>query len=259
MHLSAALAGLPPDFAITVLIGLGLGIALGISGVGGGVLLTPLLILAMRVQPTVAVGTSLAFSLVTKLFGGLQHLRQGSIDRGTVLWLACGSVPAAATTALLVNTLGRGLVTDEVTRRLVLLAVLLAAVVMTARVTGVFKPRERSIGGPALIPVGAVLGVVFALTSVGSGSIAVAILVVITALPIARLVGTDVAHAAIMAAVTAPFYFAGGRVDMPLLGALLVGSIPGVVLGSRLAVLLPERVVKGVLVVAMWAVAVKLA
>jgi uncharacterized membrane protein YfcA len=242
----------------TVAAGFGLGLALGLSGVGGGVVLTPLLILWLRLPATVAVGTSVAFSLVTKLAGGVQHLRQGTVDRSTVAWLAAGSLPTALLTSLAVNTWGRGLLSEATTQRLVAGAVLLSAVVMTLRLLGLVRPRRRPPARAALVLLGMILGAVFALTSVGSGSIAVAALVVMTSLAIAPLVGTDVTHAALMAAVTAPVYLAGGRVDVPVLLPLLVGSLPGVLLGSRLAARLPEPVVRGTVLVAVWAIAVRL-
>ena len=250
---SLSLGALAP----TIAAGFILGVALGVSGVGGGVLLTPLLIL-FRVQPTLAVGTSMAFSLVTTAVGGWQHLRQGTIDRAVVAWLAAGSLPVALVTSALVNTVGRRLVTDQLTKDLVVAAVILSAVAMTVRLTGLVKP-VRPLAGPALVPIGALLGFVFALTSVGSGSIAVATLVVVTTLPIGKLIGTDVGHAALMAAVTAPFYFAGGHVATLLVAELLIGSLPGVVIGSRLAARLPERAVKGTVLCAMWIVALRLA
>jgi uncharacterized membrane protein YfcA len=242
----------------TVAAGFGLGLALGLSGVGGGVVLTPLLILWLRLPATFAVGTSVAFSLVTKLVGGVQHLRQGTVDRSTVAWLAAGSMPSALLTSLAANTWGRRLLSEATTQRLVAGAVLLCAVVMTLRLVGVVKPLHRRPARVTLIPLGMALGAVFALTSVGSGSIAVAALVVLTPLAIAPLIGTDVTHAALMAAVTAPVYLAGGRVDVPVLLPLLVGSLPGVLLGSRLAARLPEPVIKGTVLVAVWAIAVRL-
>lgn len=238
--------------------GLGLGIALGLSGVGGGVVLTPLLILWLRLPAAVAVGTSVAFSLVTKAVGGVQHLRQGTVDRTTVLWLAAGSLPASFITSIAANLWLRPILTEVATQRLVAAAVVLSATVMTLRMFGVVHPLSNPLPKPALAPFGALLGAVFALTSIGSGSIALAALVVVTSLSVSRLVGTDVAHAALMAAATAPVYLAGGRVDIPVLVPLLAGSLPGVVIGSRLAVRLPERVIKGTMLLAVWAIAARM-
>lgn len=253
--------GPPPALdSTTVLIGtgLGLGVALGLSGVGGGVVLTPLLILWLRLPPSIAVGTSLGFSLVTKVVGGAQHLRQGTIDRATVGWLAAGSLPSALLTSVWANTIGRNIVSEGVTQRLVAGAVVVSASVMTLRLLGLVSPSKRPVPGPALVAVGIVLGAVFAITSVGSGSIAVAALVILTPLGIGPLVGTDVAHAALMAAVTAPVYLASGRIDGSVLLPMLSGSIPGVVIGSRLAARLPAKVVKGTVLVAVWAIAARL-
>lgn len=246
------------ELGLAVAGGFALGIALGISGVGGGVVLTPILIVWLRLPASVAVGTSAAFSLATKLAGSVQHLRQGTVDRSRVAWLAAGSIPAALAGALLANGWWRPALTEANTERLVAAAVLVSATVMTLRLAGVVRPLARPLGGPALIPAGAALGLIFALTSVGSGSIAVAALIVITSLPIARLVGTDVAHAALIAAVTAPIYLASGRVNLQVLLPLVLGSLPGVVIGSRMAARLPERVVRGTVLVAVWAIVARM-
>lgn len=235
-----------------------LGLVLGLSGVGAGAVLTPALILGLRLQPSAAVGTSLAFSLVTKLAGGAQHLRQGTLDPRTAGWLAAGSLPVALATSLLITGHSR-LLSEAATRRLVAAAVVLAALAMTARLTGLLEARRFDLRGPRLAPLGALLGAVYALTSVGSGSIGVAALATVTPIGIATLVGTDVAHAALMALVTAPVYLAAGRVEVGVLAGLLTGSVPGVMLGSRLVSRLPERVVKGTVLVAVWAVAARLA
>jgi uncharacterized protein len=253
--------GLTPALDATIFVittGFGLGVVLGLSGVGGGVILTPLLIVWLRVQPTVAVGTSVAFSLVTKVVGGMQHLRQGTVDRPTIAWLAAGSLPTAIAAGAWATTIGRELLTEGVTQRLVAAAVVLSASVMTLRLLGVVRPLSRPLPRPALVPLGAALGVIFGITSVGSGSIAVAALVVLTPLAIGPLVGTDVAHAALMAAVTAPVYLVSGRVDFDVLLPLLAGSIPGVVVGSRLAARLPERAVRGAVLVGVWTIAARL-
>lgn len=244
---------------ITVAAGFGLGVALGISGVGGGVVLTPILILWLRLPAAVAVGTSAAFSLVTKVAGATQHLRQGTVDPPTVAWLAAGSVPGALVSAVAANAWMRPVLSEQITERLVAGAVLLSATIMTLRLLRIIRPLAKPLRGPALVPLGLGLGIIFALTSVGSGSIAVAALVVVTSLSISRLVGTDVAHAALIAAVTAPVYLASGRVDLPVLLPLVLGSLPGAVLGSRLAIRLPERVVRGTVLIAVWAIVARMA
>jgi uncharacterized membrane protein YfcA len=244
-------------FLLIVLLGLAIGVALGLTGVGAGAVLTPALVL-LGVRPSVAVGTSLLFSLITKPAGAIQHLRQGTTDVRTVRWLATGSVPAAVASLVLVRTVvPRGVLLDGFTQHALAAALVLVAIVLTLRLTNRLPRRRTSVPGIVLVAVGAVVGVTVALTSVGSGSLALAMLGVLTPLTVAQLVGTDMLHAAILAAVTAPFYVASGNVDVGLALGLGVGSIPGVVLGSRLTVMVPERFTRGTVVAAVWLVALK--
>lgn len=245
-------------FVTTVATGFALGVALGISGLGGGTVLTPLLILWFRLPATVAVGTSIAFSLATKVVGGLQHLRQGTIHRPTVIWLAMGSLPGAIATSLWLGSWGRQALSEGALQHLLGVVIVASAAVMTLRLLGLLQPLRRPLPKYALIPVGAVLGAVFALTSVGSGSLTLAVLIVLSSLTTARLVGTDVSHAALMAAATAPIYLLRGDVDLSLLLPLLLGSLPGVVIGSKLAARVPERLIKGTVLVTAWAIAARL-
>jgi hypothetical protein len=244
-------------FLLTVLLGLGIGVALGLTGIGAGSVLTPALVL-LGVRPAVAVGTSLLFSVLTKPVGAAQHIRQGTTDLHAVRWLATGSISAAVVSLVLVHTvIPPGVLLDTFTQHAIAAALVLTAIVLTLRLTNLL-PRRRGIAGEsALTAVGVVVGVMVALTSVGSGSVAIAMLGVLTSLGVAQLVGTDMLHAALLAAVTAPFYIAAGNVDIGLALALAIGSIPGVVIGSRLSVAIPERFTRGTVVAAVWLVALK--
>lgn len=244
-------------FLLIVLLGLGIGVALGLTGVGAGSVLTPALVL-LGVRPAVAVGTSLLFSVLTKPVGAAQHIRQGTADLRAVRWLATGSLPAAVISLTLVHTVvPPGALLDRFTQRAIAAALVLVAIVLTLRLANVLPRRRVIASAPALVAVGVLVGVMVALTSVGSGSVAIALLGVLTPLTVAQLIGSDMLHAALLAAVTAPFYLAAGTVDVGLALALAVGSIPGVVLGSRLTVAIPERYTRGTVVAAVWLVALK--
>lgn len=244
---------------VIVLGGATLGVILGLTGIGAGSLLTPALIVAVHVRPVTAVGTSLAFSLLTKSAGALQHLRQGTVEARLVGRLAMGSLPSALLSLGLVRLLAaQGALPDAVVQRLVGIVVVLVAALMTIRFAGWLPAPRRPLASGWFVALGAFLGASTALTSVGSGTIAVALLAVATPLAAPALVGSDLAHAALLALATAPFYLAAGHVDVGLVAQLGLGALPGVVLGSRLAVWVPERVVKGALVVAAWTLAVRL-
>jgi uncharacterized membrane protein YfcA len=244
-------------FPLIVLLGLGIGVALGLTGVGAGSVLTPALVL-LGVRPAVAVGTSLLFSLLTKPVGAAQHLRQGTVDRRAVRWLATGSLPAAVVSLLLVHTvIPSRVLLDSFTQHAIAAALVIVAMVLTLRLTNRLPRPAGVVTKRRLVLVGVGIGVMVALTSVGSGSVAIAMLGVLTTLTVPQLIGTDMLHAALLAAVTAPFYLASGTVDVGLALGLAVGSIPGVILGSRLAVAIPERFTRGTVVAAVWLVALK--
>jgi uncharacterized membrane protein YfcA len=245
------------SFLLIALLGLGIGVALGLTGVGAGSVLTPALVL-LGVRPAVAVGTSLLFSVLTKPVGAAQHLRQGTADLHVVRWLATGSLPAAVLSLVLVHTvIPSRVLLDSFTQHAIAAALVIVAIVLTLRLTNLLPRPTGAVPERRLVAVGVMVGVMVALTSVGSGSVAIAMLGVLTSLTVAQLVGTDMLHAALLAGVTAPFYLASGTVDVGLALGLAVGSIPGVVVGSRLAVSIPERFTRGTVVAAVWLVALK--
>jgi uncharacterized membrane protein YfcA len=233
--------------------GLVVGVLVGLTGMGGGVLMTPLLMLGLGMPATAAVGTDLAYSTVTKLAGTWQHWRQGTVDLRVVRSLALGSVPATlAAVATLVWLHGSG-ASDEVDGWLwrgiaVMLAV--AAVLMLRRVlrargrheAAVLLAESDQLPTTWLTLIGILGGFLVGLTSIGSGSLIIALLVMVVSLRPDRLVGTDVAHAFLLvgAAAAAHFFFLND-VDVALAAKLLVGSIPGVLIGSRLTLWVPRR------------------
>ncbi len=245
---------------LIVLFGFGVGISVGLTGVGGGSFLTPLLVIAMRIHPAVAVATSLVFTLVTRAVGSVQHLRQGTVDFRAVRQVAIGSIPAAVVASVALSRfVSSTSASDTIRARLIQACVLIAACVLTYRL---FVPAQAGQGDNhpvKLALLGVLVGAMVAVASVGSGSVAVSGLVGLTSLPIARVVGTDMVHALILAAVATPLALLQTAFDAHLALLLLLGSIPGVVVGSRLAVLVPERFTRLTVTLAVWTLALKVA
>lgn len=223
-------------------IGLVVGFVVGLTGMGGGVIMTPLLLLVFSMPPSLAVGTDLAYSVPTKIVGAWQHFRLGTVDLDRVRWLAFGSVPAAVVAVALLGVFRKMPWIEQGLRRSVGLALLLAAGLMLYRL---FRPEvgieTGAIRPVPLVAVGAIGGFLVGLTSVGSGSIMMALLILLAPLPSRRLVGTDVFHAALLVFVSALGHAALGHIDFSVAGRLLIGSIPGVVLGARLSSRAPRR------------------
>lgn len=244
---------------LLILIGFAVGVGLGMTGVGAGAVLTPALVLLAGVHPVVAVGTSLVFSVITKTAGTIQHLRQGTIDLRTVRWMAAGSLPAALVSVILVRTVvPKGVLLDVFTQRAIAAALIVVALVLTLRFFGRLPVRRRPAPPIALVVLGVLVGAMVALTSVGSGSVAITCLGLMTPMAVASLIGTDMAHAALLSLATAPFYMIAGSVNYTLALGLAIGSIPGVVIGSRLAAWLPEFVTRGAVLVVVWVVALRI-
>jgi uncharacterized membrane protein YfcA len=213
----------------------------------------------MRVHPAVAVATSLVFTLVTRSVGSVQHLRQHTVDLKVVRQLAMGSVPAAiAAWLVLAHFVGGGSSSDQIRARLIQACLVIAAGVLTYRLFVPAQPGHGDNNPVKLTMLGVLVGAMVALSSVGSGSVAVAGLIGLTSLPVARVVGTDMVHAVILTAVAAPLVLLQTKFDFHL-AVLLVGSLPGVVVGSRLAVLVPERVTRLTVTLAVWTLALKVA
>ena len=223
------------------------GLIVGFTGVGGGALMTPLLVLVFGVAPKTAVGTDLLFAAVTKGFGGWVHGTRGSIDWVVLRRLAAGSVPAAALTLVTLNYLP-----DPKQAAALLLPALGVALALTS-IAMLFQPSLHRLGQklrtttpesfkraqPGLTVVaGAILGFLVTLTSVGAGALGVVMLVYLNPYRLTppKLVGTDIAHAIPLTLVAGLGHWHLGNVDFALLGMLLVGSIPGIILGSRLSV-----------------------
>src|SRR6476469_6987655 len=195
---------------LVIVFGLGVGILIGLTGIGGGSLMTPLLILFAGVQPVVAIGTDLAYGAITKTLGGWRHVRSGHVDLGLSKWLAFGSVfgsvPGSIAGVLAVDALhshyGKGF--DATLLTFVAAAMLILAVSVLGRTILFANPRERHTsllsrrGKAGAVAIGLTLGVILGMTSVGSGALVGLALIMIFRLTPHRVVGTDVFHAALM-------------------------------------------------------------
>jgi uncharacterized membrane protein YfcA len=222
---------------LVVLFGLGVGILIGLTGIGGGSLMTPLLILVIGVQPVVAIGTDLAYGAITKTVGGWRHLRSGTVDLGVSKWMAFGSVPGALAGVFLLERLNLDV---TVVLALVAVALMVVSLAVLARAVFVRAPQERATvpltarSKAGAVSIGLVLGLVLGLTSVGSGALIGPALILLFRLTPRRVVGTDVFHAAILLWAAGLAHWIGGNVDFALMGTILLGSVPGVWIGAAL-------------------------
>lgn len=218
------------------------GICVGLSGVGGSSLVTPFLILVLGFKPTLAVGTDLLYSVPTKLLGFIVHQRQGTTDRRTVLLLSCGGVPGAIAGVTLASYCRRALpvsTIETVLRHGIGIALLLSALLMLASFFRLELPRKTALPAiphpSVLIAIGFSVGLIVTLTSIGSGSLTLPLLlIVVPGVVLRKLIGSDIAFAAIFIPISAFGQWRLGNVDVPIALSLLAGSLPGVLLGSIL-------------------------
>ena len=228
------------------------GVLVGMTGVGGGALMTPLLILLFGVPPATAVGTDLLYASATKAGGTIVHGFHRTIAWRVVGRLALGSVPATGLTLLALSFLG-----VHHTAANDLIAVVLGVALLATSISLVLRKRIIEVYGPRLsaldarttrrltIITGAVLGVLVSITSVGAGALGVTALILLYPnLPTVRIVGSDIAHAVPLTLVAGLGHWWLGSVDWLLFGSLLVGSLPGIVLGSIVSVRVPDAVLR---------------
>jgi uncharacterized membrane protein YfcA len=232
--------------------GFGVGLLVGMTGVGGGSLMTPLLILLFGIHPSTAVGTDLLYAAATKTGGSVVHGISRSIHWPAVIRLACGSIPASILTLLAMWQLGLDGATQRSVVNLVLcFALLLTATSLIFRKTILDRYRsrmeqfdERTIT-IATVLTGVALGVLVSISSVGAGAVGVTVLLLLyPRLPMARIVGSDIAHAVPLTLVAGAGHWLLGAVDWHLMGVLLLGSLPGIIIGSYAAVRVPQTVLR---------------
>jgi uncharacterized membrane protein YfcA len=229
---------------LVVVFGLGVGILVGLTGIGGGSLMTPLLLLAVGTPPIVAIGTDLAYGAITKTVGGWRHLRQRTVDLRLSGWLATGSVPGSLLGVWLVSRLhaayGDGF--DGVLLACIAGALLIVAAAVLGRALFIRKLGSREVVYADLsgrrrasaVLIGAVLGLVLGFTSLGSGALVGFALILFFRLTPGRVVGTDVFHAAILLWAAGLAHLVAGNVDLGLMANILAGSLPGVWIGAGL-------------------------
>lgn len=245
------------------------GFLVGLTGVGGGSLMAPLLILLFGFSPAVAIGTDLWFAAITKGAGGLVHHRLGSADWKIVGRLAMGSLPLAVLTVIWLATAHEGRLESSLLMNLLGVALLLTAGLMLLK-PSIIEPlrRLRARLGPSMrgrqfaatIVGGAIVGCLVTLTSVGAGALIAVMLSIVYPLRLSakRIVGTDIIHAIPLTLVAALGHSWLGNVNAWLLGSLLIGSIPGIVLGSLATGQVNEKLVRCVLAAMLVVTAVKM-
>jgi uncharacterized protein len=238
------------SFALPYVIsGFAVGVAVGLTGVGGGSLMTPILLIWFRMHAVTAVGTDLLFAAITKSCGTAVHQIGHNVEWKLVGLLAAGSMPATVLTILMLHhaELDSRPISGLISRVLGFALLLTAASLLyrryimriSAKLALNERPRVQTV---ATIALGAMLGVLVSLSSVGAGAIGIAVLLVLRPrLPVARIVGSDIAHAVPLTLLAGLGHLLIGSANLPLLASLLVGSLPGIALGSLLAPRVPER------------------
>jgi len=233
-----------PLLAAKIFVGFVVGILIGMTGVGGGVLLLPVLIFGLNVPPLIAVGSDALFNFFTKIPAGLMHLKKGTVRKKVVLALACGSVPgsiAGVKLLMLIRHLYGDGVNNFIKTAIGILLIIIPTLLLFQRhIEERIANRPPTLKGFAgMAVIGVVAGFLVGMTSVGSGSIIMMLLLLFYSFPPKINVGTDIVHAVVLTGVTGLLHFRLGNVDPKLVLSLLIGSIPGGLIGSHLATRVP--------------------
>jgi uncharacterized membrane protein YfcA len=253
---------------LLVLGGLGVGTVVGLTGMGGGALMTPMLVLFFGIDPVTAVSSDLVVSLVIKPFGAGVHAKEGTVNYGLVRWLCIGSVPCAFAGALLVDAIAGDDVSGMIKQWLGIALLLAAGSMVVRQEINRRRGRAAPVDGaqhalkirplPTLL-IGAGGGLIVGLTSVGSGSLIIVLLLLLyPTLSAGQLVGTDLVQAVPLVAAAALGHLLFGSVDFGVAGALMLGAIPGVIIGARISSRAPDKLIRPILVVVLLASGAKL-
>jgi len=242
------------------------GTLVGLTGVGGGSLMTPLLVLLFGFHPATAVGTDLLYASVTKSVGTVVHHKGRTVDWKIVSGLATGSIPASIVTLVMMGQLGVNAAHNPV-----ILNLLLGAALLLTSFAVFFRPWILRWAGDHIhgmrrgqvtrwtIVLGATLGVLVSVTSVGAGALGTtALLILYPRLPVSRIAGSDIAHAVPLTLIAGIGHWLLGSVDFGLMAALLIGSIPGIIIGSLLGTRSSDAVLRPILAVTLLVVSVRL-
>ncbi len=253
---------------LVALAGLIVGAVVGLTGMGGGALMTPILVIIFGVHPLAAVSSDLVASMVMKPLGSMVHMRRGTVVRRLVGWLMVGSVPGAFSGVFLIRLMGRGpLMENQLQFALGAALLLAAAAIVTKGLVQVRRSRSSKASGAGQIEVhraatvaaGAVGGLLVGMTSVGSGSLIVVMLMFLyPGLSAAQLVGTDLVQAVPLVSAAAVGHLLYGDFQLGLTVSLLIGSLPGVYLGARLSAQAPDMVIRPALVLVLLASGLRL-
>jgi uncharacterized protein len=245
--------------------GLAIGLLVGMTGMGGGSLMTPMLVLLFGFKPTVAIGTDILHGAIFKTFGALQHRRLGTVHARLTLWLLLGSAPTSLAGVALATWLKRvyGDGFEDVAQGILGSALVVCGVAFLVKAflrrqsddrPFILADRDRA----TAVLIGLSGGFVVGLTSVGSGTWFGLAMLIFFPLTAVKIVGTDIFHAAALLWVAGLGHLAGGNVDLHATAWLLVGSIPGVLLGSQVSVRLPDRTLRVALSLVLFLAGVKL-
>jgi uncharacterized membrane protein YfcA len=257
------------EFGYTVA-GFIVGFIVGMTGVGGGSLMTPILVLFFGIKPAVAVGTDLLYAAITKSGGIFVHNKKGTIEWRIVGLLSLGSVPSALVAVFILKYLEQaGINYDRLITSSLSVALILTSIVLLFKEPlhklgqnerfDTIRALHRQLRTPMTVVAGIILGMLVTLSSVGAGALGAAILFFLyPRMPSIRIVGTDIAHAVPLTAVAGLGHMHLGTIDFNMLAMLLMGSLPGIYLGSHFATRLPEHMVRPALASMLFLIGVRL-
>lgn len=241
------------------------GVLIGLTSMGGAALMAPFLILVLGVPPAAGVQTDLIYGSITKIVGAVVHWRQGTVDWQVARKMALGSIPGGlAGSVVLLGMARNGTSADAFLKRAIGIALVTVAVFLLIRLFGTWREFDSSpyrdvlLGWPC-VAWGAMVGFCVGLTSVGSGSLVAPFLFFLFPSHAAKVVGTDVMHAALLVTATGLIHVSLGGVNWPLVATLVCGSVPGVIIGSRMAPRIPTRLLRTALAVLLMATGIKMA
>ena len=257
-----------------ILAGVLVGFCVGVTGVGGGSLMTPILITLFKIEPHIAIGTDLLYAAISKFFGSVVHANKLNIICPLLIWLAVGSIPASiATTWVLDNYLSQSTHYKAILTMVLgfMLTITGISIVFRTQVERFFsrfgKPmtnedidqqRERLKSKRVQIALmGIVLGIFVTLSSVGAGAFGImALIIMFPNLPMIRIIGSDVVHAVLLTLVAGMGHMSSGNVDFELLMWLLIGSIPAIIVGTLVSSRLPEKIIRKILGITLFALGI---
>lgn len=252
-----------------ILAGAVVGFLVGLTGIGGGSLLTPILILFFHIRASSAIATGVVWMALTKLLGAIRHRRLGTVNRQMVRFLCLGGIPGTivgcAFTALLAKRFPAQM--DLILTRILAAVLILVGVLMYVQAwLGKARDPESTRGNwmgnrrkPFTICIGFLGGISMAVTSGGAGSLVMVLVVLLYPLSASSIVGSDVVYGAVIASLAGVLHATFEHIDGALLGNLLIGSLPGIVLGSALCARLPDKILRPVLATVLFLTGVKMA